>query len=83
MGQMLIRGLDDRVIEAVKDRARANGRSTEAEARLILAEATLGGTASRAKRSILDFVGAASTGRTSADIVAEIRALRDEWDDVR
>lgn len=83
MGQMLIRGLDESVILAVKERAKANGRSAEAEARSILAAATVNAPVQPLKRSILDFVGAAPSGRTTDDIVSEIRAMRDEWEDRR
>jgi plasmid stability protein len=82
MGQILIRGLDDNVIQAVKDRAKANGRSAEAEARFILTAAATIGNAPPSKRFILDFVGIARTGRTPEEITAEIRAMRDEWDAV-
>lgn len=36
MGQIIIRNLDDRIIETLKRRAEAAGRSMEAEAREIL-----------------------------------------------
>ena len=36
MGQLLVRGLDDRVINSLKRRAQRNGRSVEAEHRAIL-----------------------------------------------
>lgn len=36
MGQIIIRNLDDRIIEALKRRAAAAGRSMEAEAREVL-----------------------------------------------
>jgi antitoxin FitA len=36
MGQLLVRGLDDRVISSLKERAARNGRSVEAEHRAIL-----------------------------------------------
>lgn len=39
MAAFSIRGLDDRVADALKERARANGRSFEAEVRGILSEA--------------------------------------------
>lgn len=38
MGQLLVRGLDDRVIQLLKDRAARHGRSVEAEHRAILEE---------------------------------------------
>ena len=39
MGQLLVRGLDDKLIEALKLRAHMSGRSVEAEHRAILEEA--------------------------------------------
>lgn len=39
LAQVLIRQLDDTVVAALKNRARANGRSLEAELRAILNEA--------------------------------------------
>ncbi len=41
VGQLLVRGLNDRIIRSLKERARRNGRSVEAEHRAIL-EDTLG-----------------------------------------
>jgi plasmid stability protein len=38
MGQLLVRQLDDRLINALKERAAKNGRSVEAEHRAILEE---------------------------------------------
>ncbi len=39
MADLLVRGVDDAVAEALKARARAHGRSTEAEHRALLAQA--------------------------------------------
>lgn len=39
MAQMIVRGLDDRVYRLLKARAESNGRSLEAEARVILTDA--------------------------------------------
>ena len=39
MGQLIVRSLEDEVIEALKKRAKANGRSAEAEHREILRQA--------------------------------------------
>jgi antitoxin FitA len=39
MGQLLVRGLDDRLIRCLKERAARHGRSVEAEHRAILAAA--------------------------------------------
>jgi plasmid stability protein len=43
MAQLVIRKIDDAVRERLKARARRNGRSLEAEARVILEEAANGG----------------------------------------
>jgi plasmid stability protein len=39
MGQILIRGLAEDVMQAFKERARRNGRSQEQEARMLIEEA--------------------------------------------
>ena len=39
MGQVLIRGIDDRVLQALRDRAAERGRSLEAELRDVLTRA--------------------------------------------
>ena len=39
MGQLLVRGLDDRIIGSLKRRAERNGRSVESEHRAILKSA--------------------------------------------
>lgn len=39
MGQVLIRGLDDTVLQSLKERAAAHGHSLEAELRQVLTEA--------------------------------------------
>jgi plasmid stability protein len=81
MGQLTVRDVDDAIIAALKARAAANGRSMEAEHRLLLREAL---TADRA--AIEDFkaaaarlrarIGAAPTGaETTTDL---LRVLRDE-----
>jgi len=78
MGQMLIRKLDDEVIARLKARAKANNRSAEAEARTILAEA-LRETAPPGRR-LSDFAGRLASGRSQAEINAQLRRLRDEWE---
>jgi plasmid stability protein len=42
MGQLIVRGLDDRLIRSLKERAARLGRSAEAEHRRILEEALSG-----------------------------------------
>lgn len=39
MGQLIVRGLDDRIIQALKQRAARTGRAAEAEHRAILEQA--------------------------------------------
>jgi len=39
LGQVLIRGVDDVVLQSLKERAMEHGRSLEAELRLVLSEA--------------------------------------------
>lgn len=41
MSSLIVRGVDDAVVRALKTRAARHGRSTEAEHRLLLAEALL------------------------------------------
>jgi plasmid stability protein len=84
MGQILIRQIDKAVIEKIKKRAEANHRSMEAEVRAIIEEAVKPAARhgpSPRRKSILELAGSVPTNRTTEEIVAEIRALRDEWGD--
>ena len=78
MGQILIRRLDDDVIEGLRARARANNRSVEAEARLIIGSAVRPPEPPR--RTLMSFVGIGGHRRAQSEIDAEIAALRDEWE---
>ncbi len=82
MGQIIVRQLDEAVIEAVKRRAQANNRSMEAEVRAIIEAAALP-SLSRAssRKSILELAGSVPSNRSTQEIVDEIRKLRDEWND--
>ncbi|MCY0147771.1 Arc family DNA-binding protein [Hoeflea sp. G2-23] len=85
MAQIVVRQLEDEVLEAVKTRAVANKRSTEAEVRAILADAvglssTTGVQVKQEPGSFRDFVGIAANRRTQDEIDSYVRALRDEWD---
>jgi len=81
MGQILVRKLDDALIDAVRKRAKENNRSTEAEVRAILEAAVKQPAgADRPRRGLLDFVGSVPTGRTQQEIDDYVRALRDEWE---
>ncbi len=82
MGQIVVRQLEDAVLEKVRTRAAANKRSTEAEVRAILTDAV--GLSPDADpegepKSFRDFVGIAANRRTQEEIDAYVRALRDEW----
>ena len=55
MAQLIVRNLDDDVVDALKARAAANGRSAEAEHREILRNALLGPTAGK---SLLEWIAA-------------------------
>lgn len=85
MAQIVVRQLEDEVLEKVRTRAVANKRSTEAEVRAILTEAvelapSTGSGPEKEPKSFRDFVGIAANRRTQEEIDAYVRALRDEWD---
>ena len=80
MGQILIRQLDDNTLVLLKARAKANARSTEAEVRQIIEDVV---APARPRRPLSSFIGAGASEtafKSSDEIVAHIRALRDEWD---
>lgn len=79
MAQITVRRLDKATLEGLKMRAKANRRSTEAEIREILDQAARG-TRPAGGRSLLSLAGSVPGTRTVDEIVADIRALRDEWD---
>jgi plasmid stability protein len=75
MGQMLIRKLDDDVLRKLKARAKANGRSAEAEAREVLKS-----TLARNSPKLSSLIGSGKhAGRTAKEIDRYIRKLRNEW----
>jgi antitoxin FitA len=75
MGQILIRRLDDDLLRRLKARAKAAGRSTEAEAREVLKS-----TLRRDPRKLSGLIGSGKhSGRTTKAIDRYIRKLRDEW----
>ncbi len=63
MTDLLVRGVDDELIRALKERAGAHGRSAEAEHRAILAEAL----AHPRKRSFAEVLAAMPNAGTDAD----------------
>jgi len=74
MGQLLVRGLDDRIIGSLKRRAERNGRSVEAEHRAILESALEPETESFAELAARLRASAPPSKIDSADL---IRADRD------
>jgi antitoxin FitA len=76
MAQLLIRGLEDKVVARLKARARANGRSLEAELRALINQAALRaadlaetrGLAAQLRRRL-----AGGKHKDSAELVAEDR----------
>ena len=74
MAQILVRNLDDDLVERLKKRAKRDGRSLQSEVRMILEQAARVDTA--AVRELVDRIRAGSKGRgfsDSADLVREDR----------
>ncbi|OLT41844.1 hypothetical protein BJF86_02205 [Serinicoccus sp. CNJ-927] len=57
MVQLIVRNIEDEVVAALQKRAAARGRSAEAEHRVILREAVLGGAGFRATVASIPDVG--------------------------
>lgn len=77
MAQMIVRQIDETILERLKARAKENGRSAEAEVRAILGAVL----AQPERRSLMSLVGAGSSPhslKTPEAIVAHVRALREE-----
>jgi plasmid stability protein len=74
MAQVLVRDLDGDVVDRLKERARARGRSLEAELRLILQEAA--GPSERQPLS-LEEIRQMLAGRTFSDSTELLREDRD------
>ena len=75
MAQVLIRDLDVKLVERLKERARQHGRSLESELRGILEQAA--GTDLREARALADRIRRRLRGRTHTDsavLLAEDRA---------
>ena len=75
MAQVIVRNLDDRVVEDLKSRARLRGHSLEQELRDILTKAARPDRAERMSR--IDRIRALTPRGLSVDIEALIRADRD------
>ncbi|MFW6161445.1 MAG: FitA-like ribbon-helix-helix domain-containing protein [Planctomycetota bacterium] len=78
MAQILVRKLDEKVVERLKKRADDNGRSLEAEVRLILVEAANARQVDMATaQKMLEGIRDRLKGRKFPDSVALIREDRD------
>lgn len=78
MGQVIVRNLDDRVIEALKARAARQQRSLEAELRVILECAATERVIDVAEaRARAERIGRSLEGRSHSDSAALIREDRD------
>jgi plasmid stability protein len=75
MAQIIVRNLDDVVVERLKARARVNGRSLEAEVRLILEQSAKVDTAT-ARQMALD-IRMRLKGRKFPDVAELIREDRE------
>ena len=76
MAQLLVRGVPQDVVEALKRRAAKHGRSAEAEHRLILADALKAGRSGFLERAAK--LRAETRGRVLTDSTNLIRQARDE-----
>jgi plasmid stability protein len=78
MGQLIVRSLDDRVIEALKARAARQQRSLEAELRVILERAAAERSIDVAEaRARAERISRSLEGRRHSDSAALIREDRD------
>jgi plasmid stability protein len=78
MAQILVRGLDEGVVERLKDRARKSGRSLQSEVKLILEQAALEPKMDMATaRKSLEELHRRFKGRKFPDSVELIREDRD------
>lgn len=76
MAQVLIRGLEDKIVERLKERARANGRSLEAELRSVIEQASSFDAGMAETRDLAARIRRRLAGRKhtdSAKLVAEDR----------
>lgn len=74
MAQLIVRNLDDEVVDALKARAAAHGRSAEAEHRAILYAALQGPTAGK---SLWEWLGAMPDVGDDEDFARERDLPRD------
>lgn len=78
MAQILVRNLDEEAVKRLKDRARRDGRSLQAEAKLILErEADIGKVDMETARRLADAIRSSFGGRKFSDSAELIREDRD------
>jgi plasmid stability protein len=78
MGQLIVRNLDDQVIESLKARASRQGRSLEAEIRVILERAATERVVNISEaRERAERISRSLVGRPHSDSAALIREDRD------
>jgi antitoxin FitA len=78
MGQLIVRNLDDRIIDALKTRAARQQRSLEAELRVILERAAAERVIDIAEaRARAEQISRSLEGRSHSDSTALIREDRD------
>ncbi len=75
MGQVLVRDLNDEVIERLKNRARKDGRSLQSEVKLILEQAARADP--QAARKLANDIRKRFKGRKLADSADLVREDRD------
>ncbi len=76
MGQVLIRELEDEVIEALKERAKRNQRSLQGELKLIVTQAALVSQVDPALLARIDALRNKLKGRKHTDSVKLLREIR-------
>ncbi len=78
MGQILVRNMDEEVIERLKKRAKQDGRSLQTEVKLILEQAANAPTVDMAEaRALVESIRKKFKGRKFPDSVELIREDRD------
>ena len=76
MGQVLIRELEDEVIEALKERAKRNQRSLQRELKVIVTQVALASRTNAALLARIDALRNKLKGRKHTDSVKLLREIR-------
>jgi plasmid stability protein len=82
MAQILVRNLDPKVVKKLKARAKSQGRSLQAEAKIIMEQAAveLPRLDHKAAREMVDRIRGRLKGKKLPDSVEDIRQMREERD---